>query len=167
MENFRVSGALSQTPACRIASNVENFQFFLELCGIQLGKMRLQPSGFTLFPVLFEVEAQRQKKQLRPHVALASREETPEPKVVFQKAKSTLDLDGTAKSEMDTFLCCDIRLGDRALLFVLLADTDLFRLVCILSLAALSPPRTAGTVLTAVMADYHVMLAVLVLTLSV
>ena len=108
------------------------FSFFLGLRCVQLGKMRLQPSGFTLFPVLFEVKSQRQKKQLCPHILFASCEESAETKVVLQKTKGAFNLDRTAKPEIDAFLCGDVRLGDRTLLLVLLADTDLFRLVCIL-----------------------------------
>ena len=70
---------------------MENFQFFLGLRSVQLGKMRLQPSGLTLFPVLFEVESQRQKKQLCPHILFASCEESAETKVVLQKAKGTFN----------------------------------------------------------------------------
>ena len=166
MENFRVSGTLSQTPTHRLAPNMENFQFFLGLRSVQLGKMRLQPSGLTLFPVLFEVESQRQKKQLGPHILFASCEESAETKVVLQKAKGTFHLDRTAKPEIDAFLCGDVRLGDRPLLLVLLADTNLFRLVCILGLAALTPPRAASAILAAVMADHYIVFAVLVLALA-
>ena len=82
---------------------MENIQFFLKLCRIQLGKVRLQTSGFTLFPILFEVKPKRQKKQLYSNISLAPCEKSSESKVILQKAKSSFRLDGAAKSEINSF----------------------------------------------------------------
>ncbi len=53
----------------------------------------------------------------------------PEAVIILQEAKRSFHLDRTAYPQENAFLCGDVRLGDRALLLVMLPYPDLLQLV--------------------------------------
>ena len=128
--------------------------------------MRYQSTCFLFFSILFQIIAQSEKEQFRSHVPFPSGQKSAKAEIVFQQSKRTLYLDRTAKPQINAFLCGDVRLGSGALFPVLLSHTELFGLVFVHCFAALITPRTAGAILTAVIADDGVMFAVLVPTFT-
>ena len=78
-----------------------NFLVYYLLCNFFLRIMSFQPSFLLLHPPLLEVEPQRQKQQLNPHILLSRREKSAEAEIILYEAKSTLYLDGSIHSQLD------------------------------------------------------------------
>jgi hypothetical protein len=96
-------------PECFPALSVDSIRFF-RLCAAELREMRLQPSVFPLHPQLLQIETERKKEQLCPHVLLATRQKSAKAKIGFQQPKCTLRLNGAAQTQIDAAFGRDILL---------------------------------------------------------
>ena len=129
--------------------------------------MCFQTACLLFFPQLFKIEAQSEEKQFRSHVSLSSCQKPPEAKIIFHKSERAFHLNGSADPPKDPFSGHDICFRFGSFFLILFSDPDFFWLFGICRFAAFFPSRTAFAILSAVMTDDHVVLAVLVFALPI
>ena len=123
--------------------------------------MCFQSSVLLLFPALFEIEPQSEQKQFCSDVLFTPSQKPSKSEIILEQTKCAFHLNRTADTQINALVRRDVRLRHGALLFILLSYAQFFWLVRISSLAAFRTFRTAGAILTTVMADSYIVFAVL------
>ena len=137
-----------------------------QLWGQFFGHTGLKTSVFPFHPKLFQVKSHVQKEQFCTDILLPPGKKPVESEIVFQQDKSTLHLDRTAQTQVDTPLGCDVPLCLNPFLPKGFLQNNGFRLVWVLCPAALRTAGTAGAVFTAIPGGCHKLVIFSLCTLS-